>query len=58
MRNMFYSFFFPLQFSYVGNHPQEDLIKFGYWLDMKIKKFKSPLLFGYMLETVVKVWQF
>jgi hypothetical protein len=36
--------FFPLQFSYVGNHPQEDLIKFGYRLDMKIENFKSPFI--------------
>jgi len=36
--------FFPLQFSYVGNHPQEDLIKFDYQLDMKIENFKSPFI--------------
>jgi hypothetical protein len=37
-------------------HPYEDLAKFGYKLDMKVKRTKTPsYIFGYILESTVKI---
>jgi hypothetical protein len=33
-----------------GDHPQEDLTKFGYKAYMKVEKSENPLYFGYLLE--------
>jgi hypothetical protein len=37
--------------SQTGSHPQEDLAKFGYRPDVKVKKIKN-------LSYVVELWQF
>ncbi len=34
-----------LRCSQTGNHPQEDLAKFGYRPDMKVEKIKNPFTF-------------
>jgi hypothetical protein len=40
------------------DHSQGDLAKFGYGLDMKIKKFEESFsYFGYLLEPNVEIWQ-
>jgi len=36
------SFFPNLWHSQTGDHPQEDLAKFGYIRDVKVKNFKNP----------------
>jgi hypothetical protein len=53
-------FFFFLQFCDVAktsNYPQEDLTKFGYILDMKIKQIRTLSNFDYLLESVVEIWR-
>jgi hypothetical protein len=41
----------------LADHPYEDLAKFGYKLDMKVKRTKTPSnIFGYILESTVKIW--
>jgi len=38
--------------------PYEDLAKFDYNLDMKVKIFKNFFyIFAYMLELIVRIWQ-
>jgi hypothetical protein len=44
-----------------GDHPYEDLAKFGYKLNMKAKKFKNPSIFlatSLILDTCIKIWRF
>jgi hypothetical protein len=45
-----------------GNHPENNLAKFGYILDMKVgkqkrKKTDSICTLGYLLELIIKIWQ-
>ncbi len=41
------------------NHPENNLAKFGYIIDMKIRKQTiSFYILGYLLEVSIKVWQF
>jgi len=45
--------------SWNGNHPQRDLVRFGYKLDMKNrKKPESFYILGYLMELIIKVWEF
>jgi hypothetical protein len=44
-----------------GDHPYEDLAKFGYKLNMKAKNFKNPSIFlatSLILDTCIKIWRF
>jgi hypothetical protein len=42
-----------------GHHPENNLAKFGYILDMKVeKKSKSFYVLGYLLELIIKIWRF
>jgi hypothetical protein len=42
-----------------GHHPENNLAKFGYILDMKLGKKKILSIFlGYLLELIIKVWRF
>jgi hypothetical protein len=44
-------FFLILLCDKTGDHPQEDLAKFGYIPDMKVKMFSNPFyIFGYLLH--------
>jgi len=39
-----------------GHHPENDLAKFGYMLDMKVeKKSESFYILGYLLEFIIKI---
>jgi len=41
-----------------GNHPENNLGKFGYILDIKVgQKPKSFYILGYLLELVIKIWR-
>jgi hypothetical protein len=41
-----------------GNHPENNLAKFGYILDIKVgQKPKSFYILGYLLELVQKIWR-
>jgi hypothetical protein len=41
-----------------GNHPENNLAKFGYILDMNAgQKPKSFYILGYLLELVIKIWR-
>jgi hypothetical protein len=45
-----------------GGHPEDDLARFGYMLDMKStkKKTESFYILGYLLELVIKnmaIWK-
>jgi hypothetical protein len=43
--------------SHIGDHPQEDLAKFGFRTYMKIKKFEQSFyIIGYLLETNIEIW--
>jgi len=42
-------FFSILWCNWNDDHPQDDLVKFGYILDMKVEK-KSFYIFGYLLD--------
>jgi hypothetical protein len=45
--------------SQTGNHPQEDLAKFGYRPDVKVEKIQNlSYIFGTCLEPVAELWQF
>jgi hypothetical protein len=38
---------------------EEDLAKFNYKLNMKVKKIKPPpIFFGYIFEPCIEIWQF
>jgi hypothetical protein len=39
-----------------GDHLQEDLVKFGYKLNMKVGEKKSFYTFGYLLEWYTEIW--
>jgi hypothetical protein len=42
-----------------GNHPENNLAKFGYIIDMKVEKnIGSFYILGYLLEVIVRLWQF
>jgi hypothetical protein len=41
-----------------GDHPENNLAKFGYILDIKLEKIKSFYILGYLLELIVKIWRF
>jgi hypothetical protein len=44
-----------------GDHPYEDLARFGYKLNMKAKNFKNPSIFlatSLILDTCIKIWRF
>jgi hypothetical protein len=42
----------------IGNHPENNLGKFGYILDIKVgQKPKSFYSLGYLLELVIKIWR-
>jgi len=41
----------------MGNHPQENLAKFDYRLEMKIGKFKNPFTFWLFVENCCRFWQ-
>jgi hypothetical protein len=41
----------------MGNHPQENLAKYDYRLEMKIGKFKNPFTFWLFVENCCKFWQ-
>ncbi len=43
--------------SQTGDHPQEDLAKFGHIPHVKVEKFKICLYFGYMMEPDVESWR-
>jgi hypothetical protein len=50
-----------LWYNQSGDHPESNLAKFGYILDMKVEGKKKPESFyviGYLIELVIKIWQF
>jgi len=48
-----------LWWSQSGDHPENNLSKFGYILDMKLaKKTESFDVLGYLLEFIIKLWRF
>ncbi len=55
-----------LRCSQSGDHPENDLTKFGYTPDMKVRKKKkekkaqnsSTFLATYLLELIIKIWRF
>jgi hypothetical protein len=45
--------------SQTGDHPHEDLAKFGYGPGMKVKKKKESFyISATLLEPVVEIWRF
>ncbi len=54
---LFVSFFFFLILwcSCTGNHPQEELVKFGYKLEKKVENFSNPAIFWQPARTSVCV---
>jgi hypothetical protein len=47
-----------LQYNKTGDHPQEDLAKFGYRPDMKVEFFLESFLYIWLpAELVVKIWR-
>jgi hypothetical protein len=54
-----------LCYSQSGDHPKNNLAKYGYILDMKVgkkrgkKKFKKSFhILGYLLELIIQIWRF
>jgi len=45
-----------LCYNQIGDHVKDDLTKFGYRLDMKVKILKTFLYFGNLLGPFVKNW--
>jgi len=45
--------------SWSGHHPENNLAKFGYIIDMKVYifKIKSFFILGYLLKGIIKLWQ-
>jgi hypothetical protein len=43
--------------SQTGDHPQEDLAKFGHIPHVKVEKIKICLYFGYMMEPDIESWR-
>jgi hypothetical protein len=41
-----------------GDHPENNLAKFGYILDIKLEKIKSFSILRYLLELFIKIWRF
>jgi hypothetical protein len=41
--------------SWSGDHPYDDLARFGYTLAMKVDK--KPHILGYLLELIIKIWR-
>jgi hypothetical protein len=41
-----------------GYHPQNNLAKFGYTLDMKVRNFKNFYILGYRLQLLIKKIRF
>jgi len=42
-----------------GDHLENNLTKFGYMINMKVgKKWKSFYILGYLLEVIIRLWQF
>jgi hypothetical protein len=44
-----------------GNHPKNNLAKFGYIIDVKVgekQKTESFYVLGYLLELIIKTWEF
>jgi len=54
------SFLRILWCSQSGDHPENNLAKFGYILDMKIgkRKTESFYILSYLLELIIKIWGF
>jgi hypothetical protein len=53
-------FFSILWCSWSGDHPWDDLARFGYILDMKVEQKKSKILpYSWLLmEVIIKIWRF
>jgi len=48
-----------LGYNQIDNRPQENLAKFDYKTNMKVKKkLRTLLYFDYLLEPVAEIWQF
>jgi hypothetical protein len=45
---------FCIACSQTGDHPQQNVAKFGYTPDMKVEK--NIINFGYLMEPVVEIW--
>jgi hypothetical protein len=45
---------FCIACSQTGDHPQQNVAKFGYTPDMKVEKI--IINFGYLMEPVVEIW--
>ncbi len=41
-----------------GDDPQDDLVKFGYKLNIKVIKNASFYIFSYLLELCIDIWKF
>jgi hypothetical protein len=52
---VFFSFLFPIVWSsHIGDHPQEDLAKFGYRSEKKVEKLRT-LLYSNNIQPIVQI---